>query len=76
VAVDIQTIQWFSSQLPLQEQKVGGVYNMGGPDRVSQHDVAQAVFEHFGHAQLPPTEKGGHHDATASRAESVGHCLK
>jgi len=60
VAVDnvVQVVRWFSSQL-LQEQKIGGVYNMGGPDRVSRYDMAQAVFEYFGYTQdkLIATEK-------------------
>jgi dTDP-4-dehydrorhamnose reductase len=29
--------------------KVQGVYNMGGPHRVNRHDMARAVFDHFGY---------------------------
>ena len=62
IAVDnvVDVLRWFASACLLQNGDdknsppnanvvVGGVYNMGGPERVSRYDMAQAVFRHFGY---------------------------
>jgi dTDP-4-dehydrorhamnose reductase len=38
-----------SSSCTSYKTKVQGVYNMGGPHRVNRHDMARAVFDHFGY---------------------------
>ena len=78
IAVDnvVAVLRWFLKRLillePLATKKddnsvvlLAGVYNMGGPERISRVDMAQAVFRHFGYkeegvlvasekAKLPP----------------------
>jgi len=71
IAVDnvVDVILWFVVQILWNndQQLLAGIYNMGGPDRVSRYDMARTVFEHFGYdlnklikkrkASLPLTEQ-------------------
>ena len=55
IAVDnvVDVLRWFALKACLLSDDdttiVGGVYNMGGPERVSRMDMAQAVFRNFGY---------------------------
>ena len=75
IAVDnvVDVLRWFAVKACVpsddddnDKSNFGGVYNMGGPERVSRMDMAQAVFRNFGYdedklvaaekATMPPQE--------------------